>query len=482
MKKTKSIRNKNRNKNRKSKKHYNYNSKSRSKSPINTSKNYQKKLNKSQNSIKSIKSIIEIMKGGSKSREELEEDIKALLPDIEESILNTYGVMYYNTPEHQKDDKYAQILTEISRSIENIPSQSRRNQSRGNQSRRIQSRGRHLGAAAAATDTSTSLARLNIAGQNTFTIVTTGIADWGRTNNIIKFFSVIMDSLINNTFNSSTELIVYHYDKNLTDEQSQYITSTFNRNNIINIVNKSNLDPEHRDLQSLDRNRTLHLDFANLDADSMFTDNFLPGIKKVYFGYWEGEDSQNPYTEEYEQIIRGIKLVDVFRHDSPPVTYIDKIKALIQLIQGAQLPIQVFNRLLLLFQPMPDCNGKSKKIISILGLRTIQYNDFGTDPRDIFTYLWELPPAEMRDWIIQQNRRILGYAKEQLEVIYRQRSSNKCEFCPIRRCYEERWEFSNVTTPPLCSICSRLITQGNVNMEALQQAMNIPADFFCNNK
>lgn len=137
--------------------------------------------------------------------------------------------------------------------------------------------------------------------QGIFTIITTGLSNWGSENNIIAFYGIIMESLILNTFFGKISRIqVHHYDSNLTSAQAKLIktTETAIKENygiqIESIIYNKDLEPLESHLQALrgiDSSNCFHLDFANLDEGQHYTDSYLSirriPIRKMYFGYWE---------------------------------------------------------------------------------------------------------------------------------------------------------------------------------------------------
>jgi hypothetical protein len=307
-----------------------------------------------------------------------------------------------------------------------------------------------------------------------FTIITTGLSNWGSEDNVIKFYGIIMESLIMNTFfGKVANLQVHHYDSSLSQRQPELIkkieselTDKYGIPMVSNIYNK-NLEPRDATLKApgLNFRNCLHLDFANLDfaesQEAKYRDSFLTinrnPIKKVYFGYWE-----QSYPPEYADIIRSIKLVDI-KPDGTLETFADKF---IQL--GILQPK--------LFYPIPECDGIPKSVITIPGIRTM-YQTFGIDPRELFRELWKLPTDAMREWLAKTRTSQLQMAADELVRIYKDRTTpnhgNKCLFCPIRRCLSETNVPVIAEHPHLCRICYNLMQpDGIVNRGKFEKEMN----------
>jgi hypothetical protein len=306
-----------------------------------------------------------------------------------------------------------------------------------------------------------------------FTLITTGLSNWGSEHNIITFYGLIMESLILNTFfGNVAKFNIHHYDSNLSPEQNDLIKDKEKELTdkygilIESQIYRKDLEPRESTLQvpGLNSRNCLHLDFANLDfaeseeqkyRDSFLTINSIP-IKKVYFGYWEPS-----YPSEYADVIRSIKLVEI-RPDGTLETFADKF---IQL--GILQPI--------LFYPITECADTPRNVITIPGIRTM-YQAFGIDPRELFRQLWVKPSEYMRTWLAKTRASQLQRAAGELVRIYTDRTPNprnKCLFCPIRKCLSETDVSVIAEHPRLCRICYNLMQpDGRVNEEKFEKEMN----------
>jgi hypothetical protein len=305
-----------------------------------------------------------------------------------------------------------------------------------------------------------------------FTIITTGLSDWGSKDNVILFYGIIMESLIMNTFFSKVaKLQVHHYDSNLTENQKQLIrdidTRIFETYSIPleSEIYTRDLHPSDKTLQSihgLDTRNCFHLDFANLDSDEPEPrDSFLSirgqPIRKVYFGYWE------PYPQNYADIIKHIKLMEI-NPDKSITTFADKMRDI-----GIKRPI--------LFYSIPECEDIPKQVISedipkqvitIPGIRTM-HQWGGVYAVELYKLLWSLPIDGMKAYITSYQEELVKNAFDALERIKANKTpADFCEFCPIRQCLKTKFRLNDSRPHPrLCGLCNRL-TKETIGKEIMK--------------
>ena len=300
-----------------------------------------------------------------------------------------------------------------------------------------------------------------------FTIITTGLSNWGSENNVIEFYGIIMESLILHTFfGKFAKIQIYHYDSNLTPEQQAFIKKTETDITekysipLTSEIYKKNLDPRDRlleEIPGLDTRNCFHLDFANLDEGKpMITDSFISiggqPIKKLYFGYWEPT-----YPQKYEDIIKGIKLIEI-NPDKSITTFADKMRAL-----GVSRPN--------LFYPIPECEGIPRQVITIPGIRTM-YQWGGLDAIELYKSLWHSSPEGMKTYITDYQKWLAATASGTLETIKANATRTVfCEFCPVRQCLETKFKLNDFRPHSrLCGLCFRL-TKDTIGEEMMK---NIP--------
>jgi len=383
------------------------------------------------------------------------EDLIAIIESELGRLLDNETKKYYKEryecfkTDDGKEKEFAKIIDEIQnqKRIESRLSNSRLN----------------VGAAAAAAREPEIRRRLtresSISGpisQGMFTIITTGLSNWGRENNIIAFYGIIMESLIMNTFFGKISRIqVHHYDSNLTTAQSELIktTETAIKKNydiqIESIIHDKDLEPLESHLQALggiDSSNCFHLDFANLDEGREYTDSYLSinsvPIRKMYFGYWEPT-----YPPEYADIIKQIKLMEI-NPDKPITTFVDKLRVLDISIDKPGL-----------FYQIPECEGIPRSVITIPGLRTM-FQWGGLNAIELYKSLWKLSTEDMIRLIHRQQESLINNAFAELEKIRKDRISKPqqyCEFCRVRQCLETKFQLNDSRPHPrLCGLCFRL--------------------------
>lgn len=301
-----------------------------------------------------------------------------------------------------------------------------------------------------------------------FTIITTGLSNWGSENNVIKFYGIIMESLIMNTFFGKVARIqVHHYDSNLLKKQIDLIKTTETQIEILriykihlasNIYNKD-LEPREPSLQSIsesDIRYCFHLDFANLDAELQEPlDSFLSiqgqPIRKMYFGYWESN-----YPDEYANIIKQIKLLEINPDPDKSITTVaDKMRDI-----GIARPS--------LFYPIPECEGVPRQVITIPGIRTMYQWD-GINAIELYDKLWRLPHDYMRVWLDGIHKKLIDNAFVKLESVRtNQTPLEYCEFCQVRQCLTTKFLLNEFRQHPrLCSICFKL-TRNTIEKEIIK--------------
>jgi hypothetical protein len=303
---------------------------------------------------------------------------------------------------------------------------------------------------------------------NTFTIITTGIANWNETTtnqNIINFLMIILESLILNTFfGKFNNFNLINYDAHLNDTQKENINRlitnlqgtyegiNFKIQNIKSNLEQTTILP---DVQNVNPYLTIHLDFANLDSVTGFnnyrdtylniknTDGRDIGIKKIYFGYWE-----ETYPPAYADIIKQIILMDIQTNRDIPyiTTYIDKLKLL-----GF-----TETRYLRLFHSLPgDCPETPRSVITIPGFRTL-YQEGGIDPVILFSYLW----TEKFELLIKiQSDMYSNLLNSYLNCLSNTTNSDNtvCLFCKFVKCKNTNiHSIKELGNGNLCRICYNL--------------------------
>jgi len=304
--------------------------------------------------------------------------------------------------------------------------------------------------------------------QGMFTIITTGLSNWGRENNIIAFYGIIMESLIMNTFFGKISIIqAHHYDSNLKEQAKLIkITETAIKENygiqMESFIYNKDLEPLESHLQALrgiDSSNCFHLDFANLDEGKPYTDSYLSikgvPIRKMYFGYWE-----STYPREYADIIKQIKLMEI-NPDKTIITFVDKLRALYSDI-GIDKPG--------LFYHIPECEGIPRSVITIPGLRTM-FQWGGLNAIELYESLWQLSAQDMIRLIHRQQELLINTAFILLEKIRKDRISPRtqyCEFCRVRQCLETKFPLNDSRPHPrLCGLCFRL-TRETIGAEMIK--------------
>jgi hypothetical protein len=326
------------------------------------------------------------------------------------------------------------------------------------------------GAAAAYKEPSNNFTHVS---DNTFTIITTGLGDWGSdekpTNptNIIDFYYLIMESLIMNTFfGKFSEFQAIHYDSHLLDSQITIIKSIekqikekYNLKKITSKFIKKDLEKQEKELNENVKHpeKCIHLDFANIDfanidhKDARFHTSYLQiqgfPIKKVYFGYWGGN-----YPDIYSDIIRKIKLVNIRKDRDGEIE--------IETVNDRMNNLDITHPKLL--YSIPECNDLPRNVITIPGIRTM-YQWGGYNPIEIYKMLWDNSPDKMKILIQQMQETLFITAFIQLKDIYEQNEQSKfCKFCHIRKCLlDTDIKSTKELHNSLCRICFLLINKDN---------------------
>lgn len=410
---------------------------------------YRRKTNKN-NTHKTIK----ILKGGALPIEDLIAIIESELGDIKlDDATKVYYTERYESfkTDKGKEDEFAKIIKEVRNQVQK---EKAKNKTRTRNSRNT----RNIRNGAAAAVPSRVFSEPNSA-MPVFTIITTGLSNWGTENNVINFYGIIMESLIMNTFFGKVASIqVHHYDSNISPEQSELIkqletsiTSNYGIQ-LKSTIYLKDLEPREITLQSLlglDTRNYFHLDFANLDENDSFL--FINGfpIRKIYFGYWEPS-----YPQVYTDIIKQIKLMEI-NPDKSITTFADKLRAL-----GVPRPN--------LFYPISECEGVPRQVITIPGIRAM-YQWGGSNAIDLYKSLWHSSPEVMNKYITNYQKWLDETAFNTLERIKANKTpSEYCDFCPVRQCLDTKFRLNDSRPHPrLCGLCFRL-TRDTIGNEMIR--------------